>query len=367
MRNPNGYGCVYKATGKRRKPYIARITIGWTDNGKQIFKILGSFATVSEANRALADYNSNPYDIDAGRITFSQLYEKWAQTKYNKISPSMVSGYKNAFMSCRFLHDMQFALIKKHHMQLAIDTSNKTYSGKERMKMLISQLSQFAIENDVISKDYSSYIELGPRPDKTLTRLPFTEEQIKKLYQSLSTYRYTDTILMMIFTGVRPSELLLTETSNVHLDENYFICGIKTASSKNRKVPISRLVKPFFEKYYKASIKANSKWLILNTEGSRMLYSNYNRDKFHKIMTCLEMSHMPHDARHTFASLMDKVAANKLATQLIMGHSPKILIDSVYIHKTLDELQNEISKLESLFNLDELLSFIDEKYLNQEF
>ena len=30
MRNPNGYGCVYKLSGKRRKPFAARVTIDWT-------------------------------------------------------------------------------------------------------------------------------------------------------------------------------------------------------------------------------------------------------------------------------------------------------------------------------------------------
>ena len=98
-----------------------------------------------------------------------------------------------------------------------------------------------------------------------------------------------------------------------------------------------------------------------------MKYSNFNRDKFHKIMERLEMEHMPHDGRHTFASLMDKANANKLCTQLIMGHSPRVLIDSVYVHKTIEELQAEIDKIENLFDLNEMLSLIDNKYWNSEY
>lgn len=30
MRLPNGYGSVTKLSGKRRKPYVARVTVGWT-------------------------------------------------------------------------------------------------------------------------------------------------------------------------------------------------------------------------------------------------------------------------------------------------------------------------------------------------
>lgn len=362
MRNPNGYGCVYKASGNRRKPYIARITIGWNDDGKQIFKSLGSYATSSEANKVLADYNADPYDIDASKVTFSELYQQWANEKYPKISNSMVLSYKNAYRACSSIYNLQFINIRKHHLQMLINSTDKTYSGKERMKMLISQLSRFAMENDIIKKDYSSYLDLGERPDKTIIRQPFTEDEIKKLYQSLHIYRYIDTILMMIFSGVRPSELLLTETKNVNLDENYFICGIKNSSSKNRKVPISRFIRPFFEKYYSTAVSSDSRWLIQNTEGQQMKYSNFNRDKFHRIMEQLQMSHMPHDGRHSFATFMDKSNANKLATQLIMGHSPKVLVDSVYIHKSMNDLQKEIDKIETLFDLNEMLSYIDNNY-----
>ena len=62
MRNPNGFGCVYKAPGNRRKPYIARITIGWNDEtGRQQFKNIGSYVTYKEAMAALTDYNADPY------------------------------------------------------------------------------------------------------------------------------------------------------------------------------------------------------------------------------------------------------------------------------------------------------------------
>lgn len=64
---------------------------------------------------------------------------------------------------------------------------------------------------------------------------------------------------------------------------------------------------------------------------------------------------------------MDKIEANKLCTQLIMGHSPRVLIDSVYVHKTVKELQVEIDKLEQLFNLDEMLSLINPAYWRNEY
>ena len=87
----------------------------------------------------------------------------------------------------------------------------------------------------------------------------------------------------------------------------------------------------------------DKEYLITNFKGNQMSYSNYRREKFDNIMEKLEMQHRPHDARHTFASLMDSAGANKLCTKRIIGHSSPDLIDSVYTHKTLEELKEAIA------------------------
>lgn len=54
MKLPNGYGSVTKLSGNRRKPYLARVTLGWiTDEqtGKTVQNRvpLGTFKTKKEA------------------------------------------------------------------------------------------------------------------------------------------------------------------------------------------------------------------------------------------------------------------------------------------------------------------------------
>lgn len=85
MRLPNGYGSVYKLSGKRRKPYIARKTRGYDDNGKQLYSIIGYYATRQQALQALADYNFNPYDLELGKITFAEIYENGMRMNLMKI------------------------------------------------------------------------------------------------------------------------------------------------------------------------------------------------------------------------------------------------------------------------------------------
>ena len=70
MRMPNGYGAVIKLSGKRRRPYQARITVGYSDIGKQLYATLGYFAKREEALCCLEEYHSSPYDIKAEKTTF---------------------------------------------------------------------------------------------------------------------------------------------------------------------------------------------------------------------------------------------------------------------------------------------------------
>ena len=75
MKNPNGYGSVIKLGGKRRKPFGARITIGYNDKGKQIFKYIGYFENRKAAMQALAEYNINPYDVHLADITLKEVMD----------------------------------------------------------------------------------------------------------------------------------------------------------------------------------------------------------------------------------------------------------------------------------------------------
>lgn len=75
MKLPNGFGSVYKLSGNRRKPYVAKKTKGWninpdTGKAKQLYITVGYYATRKEALTALAEFNANPYDVNAAKVTF---------------------------------------------------------------------------------------------------------------------------------------------------------------------------------------------------------------------------------------------------------------------------------------------------------
>lgn len=43
---------------------------------------IGYAATRAEGLQMLADYNNNPFDTKAAKMTFSDVYEEWSKRKF---------------------------------------------------------------------------------------------------------------------------------------------------------------------------------------------------------------------------------------------------------------------------------------------
>lgn len=104
MKMANGVGSVYKLSGNRRNPYIVRKTTGWdinTETGKrkQLYVTIGYAPTRAKGLEMLMDYNKNPYDVEASKITFAEVYEKWSAEKFPTISESNKKGYQASYKS----------------------------------------------------------------------------------------------------------------------------------------------------------------------------------------------------------------------------------------------------------------------------
>lgn len=336
MKNPNGYGSVFKLAGNRRKPWCARITVGWTDEGRQQYKNIGYYEERSEAMIALAQYNNDPYDLDANKITFAEIYEKWSEEKFPKISDSNVRGYKTSFNKCSMLHNMKFRQIKKMHMQRVInENEHLSYQVRMKLKTLFSQLYQFAIENDIVEKDYSKFVEAGEQTTKII-RKPFTDAEIETLWRNLN-IPYVDTILIMIYSGMRVGELLEMKCDNIDINNQIMIGGIKTKASIDRTIPIHDRILPL--------IDTSNKYLVVSPTGKKMSYNNYIQRQFTPTMKELGMNHLPHDCRHTTATLLDNAGVDRTIVKLILGHASNDVTERVYTHKTPEQLLSAINMI----------------------
>lgn len=83
-------------------------------------------------------------------------------------------------------------------------------------------------------------------PNKT-DRAPFTEKEINALWMQTDNI-YVQIVLMLIYSGVRVSELLDLKRKNVFIDEHYFEVVKSKTNSGIRAVPIHDRTYPIFKK-----------------------------------------------------------------------------------------------------------------------
>lgn len=348
MRLPNGYGSVYKLSGKRRLPFIARKTIGWSSDGKQLFKTIGYYKSKQEGLQALSDYYSNPYDIDLKKLTFKDVWlmvEKELEKSINdnKMTQGNLDSLNFSFNNhLNKLHDIKINDIKYIQLQELINsaTSRNTtkplsYSAKGYIKTVCVKVYNYAIDYlEMPLQNIAIKLNVGSKKPSD-KHVPFSEQEISILWGM----QHNDLVkitLIWLYTGLRPNELFKTARTNMFLDDEYFITGSKTNAGRNRVIPIHKKIKHLINYFY---LRDNLFDIYDKTD-----YNKVKRE-FNKLMKHLNMNHTPYDCRHTFITKMKKANANEYLLKRIVGHSIQDITEKTYTHRDIEELILEVNKI----------------------
>lgn len=344
MRLANNFGSVYELKGNRRRPFVAKKTIGYNEKKQPIYKVIGYYETREKALIELSKYNNHPYNIELKDITFSQLYEMWLSKKQRKIEngtlkESSLKSYKSIYKNhCKDLYNKYFVDIKTNDIQRLIDNCNGGYSLKCYIKGLFFQMFEYAMQIDLpINRNYARYIELG-RQVKSTMHINMSENDINCLWEHVEE-KNVDLILILIYTGLRPQELLNIETKNIFIDNKYMVGGMKTTAGTNRIIPLHDRIIPLIKK----RLLNAKKYLITSEIGNKYSYAAFQKH-WNKVTNKLKLKYLPYDARHTAITRLNNVNANYHCTKLIVGHKLND-ITSIYTHKDKSQLIETINLL----------------------
>lgn len=149
-----------------------------------------------------------------------------------------------------------------------------------------------------------------------------------------------DTVLILIYTGMRVGELLSLTKDNIYLRQKYLKITKSKTKAGLRSIPIHEKILPLIIN----RMNKYDKFLICDETGNPYNYSKY-RTLWNKIMQQINAKHSTHDCRHTCATLMDNAEVNFNAKRRILGHSDGDVTDTVYTHKNLKQLRKAINKI----------------------
>lgn len=340
MRNPNGYGCIKHLSGRRRRPFVFVVT----DAGRQ--RPVEYFTNLVDAQIFQADYHRTHRhrSLPGHKITLAELYHRWLprHTEDTQPSQSTLDSYRNAYQHLSTLHGMVVEDLRYADYQRVIDDMRHhglSYSSVKKVRSLISLLLKYADKIELATTNYAPLLSIGRnrpvRPHHT-----FSRQKINKLWRQVDEPG-VDTVLILLYTGMRCGELLSLQKADVHPRQRYLrITRSKTAAGI-RVIPIHHRILPLIE----ARMQSPGDNLIADDAGRPYNYGRYCaiwRDVMHRIRAD---GHTTHDCRHTFATLLDNADANENAKRKILGHATGDVTDRVYTHKSLRQLRKCIELL----------------------
>ena len=340
----NGAGSVTKLKGNRRRPYWAQAPSHFDfEKKKYVRETVGYFATELEARDALAAYRQCPPAIGL-ETTFSALFSAWKVQGYMNISRSTINGYNAAFAKFAPIHAYKVIDIKTPQLQFCINqqAESGSRSALHQMKVIAGLLMNYAVQLDLINKNYAEFIQL-PKAEQTEKSI-LTDLDLKKIENEAKlgdeTARH---VLIMCYTGWRIQEYCDLTVFDYDKEKHTLKGGLKTDAGRDRIVPVPQNVQKYVEEQFSHSERLcemnvkqlrESFYILLDRLGIQ------SADEKKKKIT-------PHSTRHTYNSMLAKQGVSVEKRMKLMGQVSEDVNRKVYTHTEIDDLIDTVSCLKS--------------------
>ncbi len=358
-RRGNGQGSAYKRgntwTGQSPTQYYYTTDKDGKRTQHKKCQKKGGFATKKEA-LAWAVSASSVKETPVPRLI--DLWEGWSANDMQKLSKSKQTACNIARKRLESIITRPINLLTVDELQNIINTECKTYYPARDVKTLLSHLYQRAMasnsNNGRVTQNLSKFLVL-PEPEET-EATPFTSEEVRALWAQ---YDKGDTfvgyILLLIYTGMMPVELMNCKKSMIDLDACEIRgAGAKTKVRKKSAIVFPDTIKPLMEDLLaveSSNSRANMDKLIC-----------INKDNFYSgFYEALERSGIsnpvdkkgnhkltPYSCRHTYGTEAVKSGLHPAVIQKMLRHASTKMQER-YTHLSSEDAHtgaNRISFLE---------------------
>ena len=294
-RRGNGQGSVYKRGNTYQVETCKYI------QGYRFRQYKGGFRTKREAYEFLAN---NGFDTPAV-TTLSELYAEWFPRWSNTVTSGRSDIVARYWQSMKKLAVRDIASLTYDDLQRFVD-KYKEWTPAMNVKFILTSCYTLAIKKGIVTSNIGNLISLPERHHKD-TKQIFTESEIDIMWAPLKSDSFMAYPLIMIYTGMRPNELLKLRKENIDIRQNILTgIGSKTEIGKSTPIVFPDKIKPLLTAYEPCGISNSN------------LFAHHFR------------SHMkkngirplpPYSCRHTCASLLTKKGAQPAVIQQIMRHS----------------------------------------------
>jgi len=319
-------------------------------------------------------------DPEFERLTVEELIERHIEQR-RRLRPSTKRTYLCQLESIKKFEiaSMLAIHVKKSDVVrfcLQAADAGRSYSTIQTYKTLLSSSFKDAVDDDMIRKNPVSFRLADYIENESAKVTALTSQDVADLLEFVRLnskfQKHYDMIIILLYTGVRVSELCGLTRSDIDFKSNDIIvnhqlCRIdgkatitktKTATS-NRRIPMSKEVRDAFERIVTSRkntsgvehIIDGQKGFLFVTSTGRPRVGNDIRTILTKIMEAYNAVHekklrvTPHVFRHTFCTALSNANVSPKTIQYLMGHS------DLNMMKIYDDAQYSVVKDEFLRNM----------------
>ncbi len=328
---PNGTGSVYR----RGKTWEAAVVLGYKlVDGKAapVRRTKGGFKTKKEAMEYLPVLKQ---ERSKSSPTISDLWGQYQAGPYTKLSKSKQCAYQIAYNKMESIWFTKIDLLVTADLQNVINAKAPTYYTAKDIRDLLSKLYQRAMADQFVTINLSEFLTL---PDlQAKEREAFNQDEITALWNDYATGNWwTGYILLMIYTGMMPGELLEARKEQIDWEGKQIRgAGKKTKVRKETPIVLADAIIPVLED------------LCDHTEGEKLIAINKDNFyvRFHETLSragCRDLK--PYSCRHSTATAMalDNIAPSVI--QKVMRHS-KFTTTQYYIHVDTSPMLDAVNKI----------------------
>ena len=258
---------------------------------------------------------------------FIQWIEGKGITFRGHFSNLHITGYK------KFLMDNKYKVNTVNKKINSLQAFNHFLISTKRMDQLAANLKRDKIK-----------IAMGSEQEIAV----FSEEEVERIlfYVDNSSYRNKLIIYLLLFTGLRVSELVNIKLKDMDLlGMQLTILG---KGGKQREVPLKQEVveaaKEYLEKERKNSKQVNSEYLLLTQRAGKM-----DRDAVNKLLKRMSkelgIPMYPHKYRHTFCTMLIKRGVDLTTVAKLAGHAGIQTTAKFYISTSKKDKQEAVNLL----------------------
>lgn len=332
----NGLGTVYK----RGRSWYCERTFGYElvdGKARRVYARKGGFKTSGEATAYLPQLEPRHVIVNP-EITFKALYEQWLPGHEEKVSHSTINCYKAAFKYFEPIYYVRFSALKTASLQQCLDNCGQGKRTRQNMKALGTLLYKYAMQNDVVSKDYASFLEVSGATEAP--REAFTTQQVAQMFSQLEAVPDLRYVIVLCYTGFRLGEFLSLKVTDYHEESlpngesiGYLIGGSKTEAGRNRAVTISPAIAPIVAAFR----NGRSDGYLFSPNGKKLQDGFFREKIYYSALAAAGLPrYVPHCCRHTFYTLMKNTDAPLADKMALAGHANA----KMAVHYTHADLQS---------------------------